>query len=106
MPAFSSVFEFLFSGKDVVLVLLRFQSIEIQKSNKIMATPVSHLTSQQAHDKFCKLTDLIAAKNEELMSGEFGEAGGSKFLAKISELAPIYAHMSQLGKRLNLLWPT
>ena len=71
-----------------------------------MATPVSQLTSQQAHDEFCRLTDLIAAKNEELMSGEFGEAGGSKFLAKISELAPIYAHMSQLCKRLNLPWPT
>ena len=71
-----------------------------------MATPVSQLTSQQAHNEFCKLTDLIATKNEELMSGEFGEAGGSKFLAKISELTPIYACMSQLCKRLNLPWPT
>ena len=71
-----------------------------------MATLVSQLTSQQAHDKFHKLTDLIAAKNKELVSGEFGEAGGSKFLAKISELTPIYACMSQLCKRLNLLWPT
>ena len=71
-----------------------------------MATLVSQLTSQQAHDEFCKLTDLIATKNEELMSGEFGEAGGSKFLAKISELAPIYARTSQLIKRLNLPWPT
>ena len=71
-----------------------------------MATPFSQLTSQQAHDEFRKLTDLIAAKNEELMSGEFGEAGGSKFLAKISELTPIYACMSPLYKRLNLPWPT
>ena len=71
-----------------------------------MATPVSQLTSQQAHDKFRKLTDLIATKNKELMSGEFGEAGGSEFLSKISELTPIYAPMSQLCQRLNLLWPT
>ena len=71
-----------------------------------MATPVSQLTSQQGHDEFRKLTDLIATKNEELMSGELGEARGSKFLAKILELAPIYARMSQLCKRLNLLWPT
>ena len=71
-----------------------------------MATLVSQPTSRQAHDEFCKLTDLIATKNEELMSGEFSEAGGSKFLAKILELAPIYAHMSQLCKRLNLPWPT
>ena len=71
-----------------------------------MATLVSQLTSQQAHNEFCKLTDLIATKNKELMLGEFGEAGGSKFLAKILELAPIYAHMSQLCKRLNLPWPT
>ena len=71
-----------------------------------MATPVSQLTSQQTHDEFRKLTDLIAAKNKGLMSGEFAEAGDSKFLAKISELAPIYAHMSQLCKRLNLPWPT
>ena len=106
MLAFSSVFEFLFSGKDVFLVLLIFQSIKIRKSNKIMATLVSQLTSQQAHDEFRKLTDLNAAKNEELMSGEFGEAGGSKFLAKNLELAPIYVRMSQLCKRLNLPWPT
>ena len=71
-----------------------------------MATPVSQLTSQQAHDEFRKLTDLITTKNEELMSGEFGEAEGSKFFAKISELASIYACMSQLCKRLNLPWPT
>ena len=70
-----------------------------------MATPVDNLTVSEAHDEFGKLTDLIAAKNEELLSGEYGEATGDKFIAKVQELSQLYARMSQLCRRLNLLWP-
>ena len=71
-----------------------------------MATLVSNLTVPEAHDEFRKLTDLIAAKNEELMSGECGKATGNKFIDKVKELFPLYAQMSQLCRRLNLPWPT
>ena len=53
-----------------------------------MATPVSNLTRDQAHDEFRKLTDLIATKNEELLSGECGKATGDKFIDKVKELSP------------------
>ena len=56
-----------------------------------MATPVSNLTVSEANDKFLTLTDLIATKNEELLSGKFGEATGDKFNDKIRELSPLYA---------------
>ena len=71
-----------------------------------MATPVSNLTQDQAHNEFRKLTDLIAAKNEELLSGECGKATGDKFIDKVKELSPLYTQMSQLCRRLNLPWPT
>ena len=71
-----------------------------------MATPVSNLTVLEAHDEFQKLTDLIAAKNEELMSAKCGKATGDKFIDKVKELSPLYARMSQLCRRLNLPWPT
>ena len=71
-----------------------------------MLTPVNNLTRNKAHAEFSKLTDLIAAKNEELLSGEFSEATGDKFIMKIQELSPLYACMSQLCCQLNLPWPT
>ena len=71
-----------------------------------MSTPVNNLTRDEAHAEFSKLTDLIATKNEELLSGEFGEATGDKFIAKVQELSPLYARMSQLCHWLNLPWPT
>ena len=61
------------------------------KISKILATPVSNLTVSEAHDEFGTLTDLIAAKNEELLLGEFGEATGDKFIDKIRELSPLYS---------------
>ena len=73
--------------------------------SKIMATPVSNITVLEAHNEFQKLTDLIAAKHEELMSGKFGKAGGDKFVDKIRELSPLYARISQLCKKLNIPWP-
>ena len=71
-----------------------------------MATPVSNLTWDQAHDESQKLTDLIAAKNKELLLGECGKATGDKFIDKVQELSPLYAQMSQLCRRLNLPWLT
>ena len=71
-----------------------------------MSTLVNNLTHDEAHAEFSKLTDLIAAKNEELPSGNFGEATGDKFITKIQELSPLYARMSQLCRQLNLPWPT
>ena len=70
-----------------------------------MATLVS---VTEVHNKFQKLTDLIATKNEELLSGRCGKATGdrSKFIDKVKELSPLYARMSQLCRRLNLPWPT
>ena len=70
-----------------------------------MVTPINNLTVDEAHAEFSKLTDLIAAKNEELLSGEYGEATGQKFISKVQELSPLYAHMSQLCRCLNLPWP-
>ena len=60
-----------------------------------MLTPVNNLTVDEAQAEFSKLTDLIAAKNEELL-GEYGEATGDKFIVKVQELSPLYACMSQL----------
>ena len=70
-----------------------------------MATPVSNLTVAEAHHEFGKLIDRIAAKNEELMSGKYGEAGSPDFIAKVQELAPLYARLCQLCKKLNVPWP-
>ena len=64
-----------------------------------MATPVSNLTHDEAHDEFQKLTDLIATQNEELLSGECGKATGDKFIDKVQELSPLYTRMSQLCRR-------
>ena len=48
-----------------------------------MSTPVNNLTVDEAHAEFSKLTGLIATKNEELLSGGYGEATGDKFIAKV-----------------------
>ena len=71
-----------------------------------MATPVSNLTCNEAQDEFQKLTNLIAMKNEEMLSGECGKATGDKFIDKVQELSPLYVLMSQPCRRLNLPWPT
>ena len=56
-----------------------------------MATPVNNLTQSEAHAEFGKLTNAIAAKHEELLSGKFGEVTDDKFIAKVQELSPLYA---------------
>ena len=70
-----------------------------------MATPVSNLTVAEVHHEFGTLIDRIATKNEELMSGKYGEAGSPNFIAKVQELAPLYARLCQLCKKLNVPWP-
>ena len=40
-----------------------------------MSTPVNHLTVEQAHKELKSLVDKIAAKFEQLESGEFGTFG-------------------------------
>ena len=70
-----------------------------------MATPVSNLTVAEAHHEFGPLIDCIATKNEELMSGKYGEAGSADFIAKVQELAPLYTCLCQLCKKLNIPWP-
>ena len=70
-----------------------------------MATPVSNLTVAEAHHEFGVLIYRIATKNEELMSGKYGEAGSAVFIAKVQELAPLYSRLCQLCKKLNLPWP-
>ena len=70
-----------------------------------MATPVSNLTVAEAHYEFGVLIGRIAAKNEELMSSKYDEAGSADFIAKIQELAPLYSRLCQLCKKLNLPWP-
>ena len=70
-----------------------------------MATLVSNLTVGEAHHEFGTLIDRIAGKNEELMSGRYSEAGSPDFIAKVQELAPLYAHLCQLCKKLKVLWP-
>ena len=47
-----------------------------------MSVPVSQLTVEQAHKKFNSLTDKIAAKYEQLVSGKFGAVGTTGFNAK------------------------
>ena len=71
-----------------------------------MATPVSSMTPDECHAEFTKLTDKIAAKYEELNSGEFGDVDSPAFKAKSHELAMLCARMSQLCARLKLPWPT
>ena len=70
-----------------------------------MSVPVSNLTVEEAHKEFNSLADRIVAKYEELDSGEFGAVGTPAFNAKSTELAILFAHMSQLHQKLNLPIP-
>ena len=70
-----------------------------------MATPVGNLTVNEANAEFGKLVDQITAINEKLKSGEFGEATSAPFIAKVQELASLFARISPLCQRLNLPMP-
>ena len=70
-----------------------------------MATPVGNLTVDEAHAEFGKLIDQITAIDEKLKIGEFGEATSAPFIAKVQELASLFAHISQLCQRLNIPMP-
>ena len=59
-----------------------------------MSVPVSHLMVEEAHKEFNSLADKIAAKYEQLDSGEFGAVGTPAFNAKSAKLASIFAGMS------------
>ena len=66
-----------------------------------MSVLVSQLAVGQAHKEFSSLADKIAAKYEQLDSGEFGKVSTLAF-NKSAKLASLFAHMSQLCQRLNL----
>ena len=70
-----------------------------------MATPVVNLTVDEANAEFGKLVDHITAIDEKLKSGEFGEATSAPFIAKVQELASLFACISQLCQQLNLPMP-
>ena len=70
-----------------------------------MPKPVYLLTVQEAHKEYNSLTDQIWAKYEQLDSGEYGAVGTQAFNAEAYELANLLAHVSQLGKKLNLPTP-
>ena len=59
-----------------------------------MVTPVSNVTVDEAHAEFSKLVDQITTIDEKLQSGEFGEATSAPFIAKVQELASLFAHIS------------
>ena len=61
-----------------------------------MTVPVSQFTFVQAHKEFNSLANKIAAKYEQVDSGEFGAVGTPVFNAKSAELACLFACMSQL----------
>ena len=71
-----------------------------------MATPVDQLTVQEAHAEFDKVMSRIAAIGEKLVSGNAGDADCEIFSEKIKELAPLYARITQLCKKLNIPWPS
>ena len=75
------------------------------KLHLIMATPVGNLTVDEANAEFGKLVDQITAIDEKLKSGEFGEDTSAPFIAKVQELASLFARISQLCQRLNLPMP-
>ena len=60
----------------------------------IASVPISHLTVEEAHKEFNSLADKIAAKYEQLDSGEFLSVGAPAFNAKSAKLASLIAHMS------------
>ena len=54
--------------------LFRDSKFKIKILHMIMASLVSNLTVAEAHNELGSLIDCIAAKNEELLSGKYGEA--------------------------------
>ena len=70
-----------------------------------MATQVANLTHNEAHAEFSKLVDQITAIDEKLQSGKFSEATSAPFIAKVQELASLFAHISQLCQQLNIPMP-
>ena len=70
-----------------------------------MSTPVTQSTIEEANKEFNSLADKIAAKYEQLHSGEFRAVGTPAFNAKSEELAVLFAYMSHLCQRLNLPMP-
>ena len=70
-----------------------------------MSVPITQLTVEEAHKEFNSSVDRIAAKYEQLDSGEFGAAGTLAFNAKSAKFASLFACMSQLCGRLNLPMP-
>ena len=65
-----------------------------------MSTPVNQLTIDQAHKEFNSWVDKIAVKYQQLDPSEFGAVGTPGFNAKSTELAGLFACMSQLCHRL------
>ena len=80
-------------------------TLKLDQSIVIMSIPLSQLTVEQAHKEFNSLVDKIAAKYEQLDSGEFMAVGTPAFNVKSAELIVLFACMSQLCQRLNLLMP-
>ena len=70
-----------------------------------MATLVGNLTVNEADTEFSKLIDQITAIDEKLKLGKFGEATSAPFIAKVQELASLFARISQLCQRLNIPMP-
>ena len=66
---------------------------------------VSQLIVEQADKEFNSLADKIATKYEQLDSGDFGAVGMTAFNVRSTELAVLFANMSQLFQRLNMLMP-
>ena len=66
---------------------------------------MNQLIVEQAHKEFNSLADKIAAKYKLLDSIEFGPVGTLAFNAMFTELASLFAHMSQLCYKLNLPMP-
>ena len=70
-----------------------------------MTTPVGNLTHDEAHAEFSKLVEQITAIDEKLQSGKFGEATSAPFIAKVQELASLFACIGPLCQQLNIPKP-
>ena len=67
--------------------------------------PVWLMIVQEAHKEYNSLIDQIRAKFEQLDSGEYEAVGTPAFDAECSELAHLFACISELCKHLNLPIP-
>ena len=70
--------------------------IEITQS--VMPKPVYLLTVQETHKEYNN-------KYKQLDSGEYGSVGTPAFNAEACELANLFAHVSQICRKLSLLTP-